>query len=285
MAEFPRLTDPLRVPWDFRPGAWIGDHRYRGRVVLPAVESLRLLADGLSRHLPGHPPGNICMARFHRFLYLEDLAGTTALTVEFSRYDGGVRARLLRQMKGRRISRMLEHAEVRFAAQDTFPEPPPLLPDRFFDAGDAVPVEPERLYRDLVPFGPAYHTVQAPLVLSGQGAAAVLVGRGGGENKDLGSPFYLDGAFHVACAWGQRYADAVTFPVAIGRYRVVSPIHAGTACRCVVLPKGGDRQGGLLFDIWILDDNGQIREAAVDVEMKDVSRGALRPPGWIRNTA
>ena len=282
MEEFSRLTTPLQVSWRFQPGSWAGDHCYKERAVLPAVDSLRLLADCLRRFFPGHPPANLRKARFKRFLHIDDLQKTCVVTIEFSRCDGGIRARLLRRLKGSRISRMLEYAEVCFNDQGIPPEPPPLLPEQIHAAGNSFVVEPQRLYRDLVPFGPAYHTVRAPIVLAGKGAAASLVGRSGGEDKDLGSPFYLDGAFHVACAWGQRYAEMVTFPVAIGDHRTVLPVAAGTACWCLVLPGRIDTKKGFLADIWIVDDEGNLRETAVGVEMRDVSKGQLRPPEWIR---
>jgi hypothetical protein len=43
----------------------------------------------------------------------------------------------------------------------------------------------------------------------------------------------------------------------------------------------GDQES-LMFDAWIYDSNGVIFEAIRGIKMRDVSRGRLHPPQWIK---
>jgi hypothetical protein len=151
------------------------------------------------------------------------------------------------------------------------------------DAGGSFSVSPERLYGELVPFGPAYRNIRRPLILWPEGAVAGIEAPdfpAAHPEGPLGSPFPLDAAFHAACAWSQRYAGVVAFPVAIGERVVLEPTRAGRSYTARIVPAfaGG---GALGFDIRIFAPDGRIHEAVFGVEMRDVSRGLSIPPEWI----
>jgi len=96
----------------------------------------------------------------------------------------------------------------------------------------------------------------------------------------LGSPFPLDAAFHAACVWGQRYAGLVGFPVGFALRWLFAPTRPGSTYTARVFPKKvhPDR---FLADIWITDIDGALQEAVLDVVMRDVSGGRIKPPSWI----
>jgi hypothetical protein len=279
------MSGPLRMERTLRPEPWTADHRHDGKAVLPAVLAVRLLAGCVRGRFPRLALNTMQKMRFRRFLPLEMGADSAcAVTVELVPAGvSGVRARLLSRLRGRHMARMLEHADLCFTGEGETLQTPAPQPPECTQHAPPFTIAPRRLYRELVPFGPAFRTVCGPLALTPVGAAASLAGRGGAMDPDLGSPFPLDGAFHVACAWGQRYAGVVAFPVAIDRHVVCHPLGEGEPCRCIVRPAVHPVPGGgLRFDIWILGRRGRIREIAQGVTMQDVSRGRLKPPGWVR---
>ncbi len=139
-----------------------------------------------------------------------------------------------------------------------------------------------RLYADLVPFGPAYHNVVGEIALTVAGATASV---SGGDFREavgpLGSPFPLDAAMHVACAWGQRYRDCVAFPVGFDRREIILPTSAGETYRCLVFPLQDD--GAVLrFDIGLFGKDDRPAEMILGLRMRDISGGRLKPPAWVR---
>ena len=85
-----------------------------------------------------------------------------------------------------------------------------------------------RLYGELVPFGPAFQSVQDRVTLTESAAVArVYAVDHPGARGPLGSPFPLDGSLHAACAWAQRYCGIVAFPVGFDERVIVQPIAPG----------------------------------------------------------
>jgi hypothetical protein len=145
----------------------------------------------------------------------------------------------------------------------------------------------EQVYRELVPFGPSYHTLQETVQLCGQVAWGSLKAPAFSHAPDpvrdsLGSPFPLDGAFHAACVLGQRAADFVPFPVGFDRRIISRPTQPGGSYRTRVqlLSRTKDE---LLFDLRIFDDQGHIFESVTGIRMRDVSGGKIKPPAWMRD--
>ena len=140
------------------------------------------------------------------------------------------------------------------------------------------------LYKDLVPFGPAYQNILDDLVVTEKGAVAYLQSSSApAPLQPLGSPFPLDAAFHAACAWGQRFSSIVGFPVGFEERIICRPTQSGGNYISRITPV---RQASdplvLIFDIWIYTEDGQPCEAVRGVQMRDVSGGRLKPPQWVR---
>lgn len=263
------------------------DHRFQGRAVLPAVEAMQLLAGWAAQIRPGLRLTEMANARFDKFLAL---APETSRLEAYCRLsglaDGRVRAALVTrtQAKSAAFTRVKEHVAVDFLPPGS-PTPAPALDMAAALEGICYSVEPTRIYQDLVPFGPAFRSIHEPLQLSADGALARLRtpdAAPGDACGPLGSPFPLDGAFHAACVWSQRYASIVAFPVGIARRRVYQSTQPGQSYVGRVVPVRRTPEE-LIFDIWILDQEGRIGEAALGVRMRDVSGGRLAPPAWIES--
>jgi hypothetical protein len=99
-------------------------------------------------------------------------------------------------------------------------------------------------------------------------------------SESLGSPFPLDAAYHCACVWGQRYARMVAFPVGFEKRTIRKHTLPGESYFCRILPVE-THSDLLVFDLWIVDENGVLFESSRGVYMKDVSAGRMKPPQWI----
>lgn len=143
-------------------------------------------------------------------------------------------------------------------------------------------VPAERLYADLVPFGPAYRNIRGDLLLAETGVSATVYGGDFPEAVGrLGSPFPLDAAMHAACAWGQRYRNRVVFPVGFDRREIFSPARPreNYLCRIHPLP---DEKTFLRFNILICGPDRKPVEAVHGLAMKEIFAERSAPPDWIR---
>lgn len=274
-------TIHLEIP--LRP--YLKDHCVDGRAVLPAVEAAELLARAAKGFQPGTDVAAMVDLRFDKFLFLDLEAKTTAAFCDLALYENGdVQAVLATRTKSKKaaMTRVKEHAAVRFSRRK------PDMPDLALDLASALEgacftVQAEKIYRDLVPFGPAFRNVTR-LHLAGGGAIAEIktpVDPVGEERtRQLGSPFPLDAAFHAACVWGQRFADVVAFPLAVDRRRIYRNTRPGDTYFGHVIPVRVE-SGLLIFDLRIFDGGGRLCETAAGVRMHDVSGGKLKPPRWI----
>jgi len=257
------------------------DHAFLGRAVLPAVEILEILASAVRERFPGVDLRMMEEALFPRFLVLEPGIPAVAAWIERQSLAGGrVKAVLGTAVRSRSgaIGRQVVHGAVVFGG--TGEEGVPGA-ERKAAAKGGVPVPADRLYRELVPFGPAYRNARDPILLDEEGAEALVAAPAGGDSRrHLGSPFPLDAALHVVSAWCQRYGGAVTFPVGFGRRRVLLPVAPGETCRIRAHARGREA-GSFLFDLTIRGPRGRLREALSGIRMRDVSRGRLHPPAWI----
>lgn len=265
---------------------WI-DHHFQGQAVLPAVEAMQLLAHWMGRLRPGMPVGHIQAAAFDKFLAMPPAGEKIQAWCELRQQpDGALAAALLTRTQARSggMSRTKIHARVEF--QSAAPSPGPMALDLAAALdGACLQVAPRALYRDLVPFGPGFQTIDQPVRLTAEGALALIRApeRWDGQTElPLGSPFVLDAAFHAACVWSQRYAGVVAFPVGIARRAVLVPTRPGDTYVARVFPVPSRDPVMLVFDIWILDFDGRPYELLQGVRMRDVSGGRLQPPAWIR---
>jgi len=287
VAEFSKIKALNRIPLQIRVLPWMLDHRFEDRAVLPAVESMQVLAESTLRHIPGMAVDVIADAVFPRFLPLSE-SGTVINAVNVIQLltDGSVSTSLQTKQKKKNITRNFEHVSCRFCVGIDKPNPPVREFNDIRNSG-SFQVTPAKLYRELVPFGEAFRNVRKNVILSGKGATAdIRAGRPGKTSVlPLGSTFILDAAFHAACVWSQRYTGIVAFPVAIRRRYIFKPASSNRCFSTIVIPRQYTQkeEQPLSFDIWILDSEELPVEAAIGVVMKDVSAGRWKAPQWVRS--
>ena len=258
---------------------WFRDHCFNGRIILPAVEAMRLLAETVQA---AHPALNVSVmgeATFTKFLEIPQDRGEIDIQVEVTQMEGGrVQARLLtrRQLKG--MSRLTGHCGVFFGGDRESDAMQPAVQGR----QAATRVSAERIYRELVPFGPAYQTLQGQVSLGHDWAQGRL------HAPDLpmdfaavGSPFPMDGAMHAACVHGQRQVDFVPFPVGFAVRQITLPTKPGEeyVFQVHLRSRAADE---LVYDLQIFDQREGIRETVRGLRMRDVSNGRIKPPAWIK---
>lgn len=260
------------------------DHRFEGRAVLPAVEALQLLAASVQAQWPDRDVRRMTDASFSRFLFIEDGEDCIAAVSEMQtdEKENLVASLLTRSPSpSGRVTRMKEHVRVCFPKIHTDVEPLPFSEALRRDDA-SLEISPRQLYAELIPFGPAFQNVIGVLHLTAQGAAAHV---GAAIHPQppgpLGSPFPLDAALHCACAWGQRYAGFVAFPVGFDKRFVFRPTIAGEIYFTRIIPVRRDATP-LVFNLWIYGLDGTLHEAVLGMAMRDVSGGRLKPPAWIR---
>ena len=252
---------------------WFKDHRFNGKIVLPAVETLLLLAAEVHKKYPEIDVRVMEDARFLRFLEIPPQSTSIEALVDCSRTDNGsIQARLLSRVRFKAMARILEHGEVVFpASRPDAPsaEIPPEPVER-----PVTEISADRIYRDLVPFGPAYHTLQKTLFLSAQGASGTLQAPDQPETgimEYLGSPFPLDGALHAACVHGQQYVDFIPFPVGFKRRVISMPTRPGKNYQTTVLSTAR-AEDELVYDLGIFDKNGKVYETVTGIRMRNVGK-------------
>lgn len=273
---------PLKVP----AAAYLKDHCFQGRMVLPAVEAMRILAEAARTRLPEIALDCITNARFDKFLYLrpEDQWIDAFSEIEMDS-NGVVTTKLITKSVSPKttITRMKEHVVLCFANPTPIGTKEPKK--KRFRGEPAYEIPIARLYQDLVPFGPAFQNIKK-LRLYQNGAEAVIASslNAPTDEAPLGCPFILDAAFHAACAWAQRHIDIVAFPVGFDYRRIINRTHWGETyeAQISVVQK---KSALLVFDIQIYSINGDLCESLTGVYMRDVSGGSLRPPQWIKATA
>ena len=304
----------MKIPLSVPIPNYLRDHCYEGRVVLPAAEALQILAGSLPEDLRRCNPLLQEAGEFSRLLPLDPEADTLNVFHEIAlSFDGHRQSRLTTLHSGRqtRLNRRMTHISVVFSAIDPAAEGGENKAAE--GSGEASPIqsagmrdedrgcgadlahdkasglkEPvftfpcERLYTDLVPFGPAYHNVVAEIGLTKTGAVTIV---SGGDHPEamglLGSPFPFDAAMHVACAWGQRFRNIVAFPIGFERREILLPTSAYDTYLCCVYPLP-EKKDVLHFNVCLYNEAHRPVEIILGLKMRDISGGRLNPPAWVR---
>ena len=274
----------MRVPVQIQNHPFLADHRVERQAVYPAVESLERLAQAVAAQYPGQGLLQSRDAQFLRFLQMPaDLTSVEAIADITPEDNTGVTASLgtsIRTPRGS-ITRIREHARVTFS--DITPPVPIPLDIACAGEGICYPLPAEKLYKELVPFGPAFQNAAGRVLLFKDGAVAALnAPRIETGPRLLGSPFPLDAAFHVACAWGQRYRSFVAFPVGYTGRKIIHPAEAGASYYCRVVPTDTQGADTILFDIWIYDAGGELCEVTAGVRMKNIFQQRMHVPEWVK---
>jgi hypothetical protein len=290
MENLPQPVETIAVPVVIPIPAYRRDHLVSGRVVLPAVEALQILAHDLPASVGANPLIQI-RGRFRHLLYIDPRLSELPAIHELLRYaDGRCLSRLATILVGRQAvwTRRVEHVSVWFAPAGREKESPRAEPAPPFDEamtleGPIFTLSSRRLYDELVPFGPAYQNVTGEVRLTPAKAVAHV---SGGAFPDavgpLGSPFPFDAALHVACAWGQRYRGTVAFPVGFHRREIHVPTRPDKTYVCCVVFLPEENPAVLRFDIWLYGEDLQPAEVIRGIEMRDIFGGRLKPPAWVK---
>lgn len=277
------LNQKMRYPYDMQVSPYLRDHYWEGKAVLPAVETMIILARAVKAHCPQLEINCLRHASFSRFLTIAPATDCLPLLIDMQGSNGGGMIASLStsiQSKTAGIRREVEHASVEFSPAD-FPggDTPPFQKVNKLE-GDCISVSAGTIYRDLVPFGKAYQNIVGDLSVSPEGALAYVSGGGEADDDLLGSPFPLDAVLHAACVWGQRFAGRVCLPVGFERRIIYQKTKKGEEYLGRIIPVSvtGDV---VIFDAWIYK-NDVLCEKINGIQMKDVTKGRIVPPDWIR---
>jgi hypothetical protein len=254
----------------------VADHAILGRAIVPGVELLNLLQRTLDESdvLPNTPP-TMRDVSFPRFLSVEETSRCTFEIALEETADGDVRSTFSSRITlpgGMQRERV--HAQVTFAHTVPCYPTPPAEGNADFD------VPAERVYRELIPFGPRFCNLRGTLRLSSTGAWATVESPFPPHPSPsrAGCPYLLDSAMHLACVWGQRYAGVVPYPTGFSSRTVFLPISQGKR-RCTAVARTVDPRR-LIFDLWLRDDDGQVCDVIGGLVMAPLAAGTL-PPAWI----
>ncbi len=263
-----------RIPCTIEVHPWFKDHFVGDKIVLPAVETMVILADHCRN---AYPQVNVRImedAGFLKFLEIPPGTATMETLVEYGPSSSGrISTKLLSHIQFTKMARIKEHGEVFFSLESL----PPSLPDTN-PAPPAVPtakINVDRLYSEMVPFGPSYRTLQDTLFLTASLAWGKLQAPrfpfSHPVQELIGSPFPLDGAMHAACVLGQQAVDFVPFPVGFAERVICRPTQPGTTylTRVIMTAKQRDE---LVFDIEIFDADGQLYESVTGLRMRDAGK-------------
>jgi hypothetical protein len=272
---------PATLPVALPPLPHLADHRIAGKATLPAVELLEIMtaavasAEGWSEVLP--LPLAMREVVFPRFLPADEIERCT-FTITLEHWGRDVRASLRSRIAlPGGLARSRTHAEATIGGAAL---PPPPLPTFAPD----FELVAERVYRELVPFGPRYRNLQGVLRLGPDGASGTVrsptppCSTFSSPSSRLGCPFLLDAAMHLACVWGQRYTGVVAYPMAFAARVLYQPTPAGER-RCLVAPTRVEARR-LECDLWLVDDCGEVCDAVTGLVMSPLAAGAV-PPAWI----
>ena len=290
MADFSQMTsNNVRLPVKIHVFPYLLDHRFEGNAVFPAVEAMQILAQSVKDSAPQTDITAITDAAFDKFLYIPPTTDKINALCSITHFENGdVTAVLQTKTRSEKatITRIKEHVTVRF------PRVRPEVAAHPQDPGSTgknhfLAITPDQIYRELVPFGPAYHNILENILIHKDGVIAKLrapiISDRVYKTGPLGSPFVLDAAFHTACVWGQRHTRMVAFPVGIEKRIIAQPTQPGGRyiSRAIPVCTDSDR---LIFDIFICDEDNTLYEIAFGVHMRDVSAGRMKPPSWIIET-
>jgi phosphopantetheinyl transferase len=282
MEDLPEIKKPVRIPITIAIPEHARDHLFMGRAVLPAVEAMRILAQSSAEFRGELPVASIINADFDKFLGIDPGAAAIDAFNEVEIHtDNSVTSKLvtLRKSEKTSITRAIEHVSLTFAGVDDSKQPP--LDDILGLEGVCLHLDRDKVYRYLVPFGPAYQNIETLHVSENGALAFVSGGTAAAPQEPLGSPFPLDASFHAACVWGQRYCGIVGFPVHLDLRMIRKKTRAGKNYITRVAPVNTDGDV-LVFNLWICDEHGDLCEEVRGLSMKDVSGKEFLPPAWVR---
>jgi len=296
MEKFSPIEKHIHQSLDIPLSPYLQDHRFMGNAVFPAVEAMEILAESAQSLVPEICVRHIRDAAFDRFLLIPPGLKSIPVIHDMEIRESEIVSRLITRIHSEKtgITRVREHVRLHFCTNESpaMPQNMTFEMPEMSDAKDCFEISCERIYAELVPFGPAYQNITGSLILTEKQAVATVRGCPDHfdfmadfpedfSNRSLGSPFAADGAFHAACAWGQRYAGIVAFPVGIGARHIFCATGMNELYKAFCIPVKYDANI-LIFNIYLYDLRGNLCEIMQNLHMRDISRGRMKAPEWIR---
>lgn len=276
------LPTTLVVPLPDMP--FLADHAISGKAIVPAVELLDLLLHVLDQQgVQLRQPLTLREVSFPRFLPADDLPRCSFEVALADASDGGVRATFSSRIAlPGGMQRLRVHAQATFGAVAQADLDPVSHPVSAPPCESCVEyqVTAERVYRELVRFGPRFCNLRGSLALAPNAAWATVESPTPPHptSSRAGCPYLLDSAMHLACVWGQRYAGVVAYPTELSSRTVFAPIAHGKR-RATVVPRSVEPRR-LVFDLWLIDQDHRVCDAVVGLAMVPLAAGPT-PPAWI----
>jgi hypothetical protein len=273
-------TSPVVLPVALPDLPDVADHAIAGRAIVPAVWLVELVVKTVAEH-QGWPtplplPVTLSDVAFPRFLPVPDVP-RCSFEVALAPTQHGLRASLRSSIAlPNGLRRTREHAQMTFVAAAVAPPLPP-APACDFE------LPAERVYRELITFGPRYCNLRETLRLGPGGAVGIVRSPGPSpEPPPLADcPYLVDSAMHLACVWGQRHAGIIAYPTGFAARVLVRPTTSGER-RCTVVPRTVEPRR-LVFDLWLCDEDGTVCDTIVGLSMSPIA-GGTPPPAWITLT-
>jgi hypothetical protein len=256
----------------------LADHAISGRAIVPAVEILNFLLRFLGEKAVAlAEPLTMRDAVFPRFLSADDIPRCRFdVTLEDAPSTAGaVRVALISRIAlPNGMERQRIHAAITFGGAPATMSAPPA------EARVDYQVSAERVYRELIPFGPHFCNLTGTLRLGPEGAWATVRSPlpGHPNPSKAGCPYLFDSAMHLACVWGQRYSGLVAYPTGFSSRTVFSPTMQGRRLCTARVRRVEPR--GLVAQLWLIDDDHRVCDATEGLAMAPVAAGAP-PPAWI----
>jgi hypothetical protein len=272
--------EPTIVPIALPPMTDVADHAIAGKATVPAVFLLDLL---VGKIVDAEAPLPLVLKNvaFPRFLLVDELPKCTlALGMEPPDALLDIRAAITSRIAlAGDMTRTRVHLAATVGGRALVPPDAPVaeLPREWaLDFETAA----DRVYSDLVRFGPRFRSLRDSVRLGWDGASAIVASPSPAlpTPSRAGCPFLFDGAMHLACVWGQRFAGYVAYPTGFATRIVTAPLaHGRRVCRMVPREVGPRR---LTCDLWLGDEDGTVHDAILGLTMAPLAAGPP-PPDWI----
>jgi hypothetical protein len=255
----------------------VADHAIAGKVTFPAVELLDIVIRqaGLAA---ATLPLAMSDAVFPRFLPADEVP-SCELMLAFERLQKppfvGTRAALSSRITlPGGILRTRVHLAVTLGGEIAAMSAPPKTMDFEID------VPAKRIYDEAIMLGPRFRSLRETARLGHKAATAIVRSPEPARDQPslAGCPFLLDGAMHLACLWGQRYAGYVAYPTGFVARLVTAPIAQGQR-QCILVPREVQARQ-FSCDLWLVDEAGYVSDAMVGLTLAPLSAGP-RPPSWL----
>lgn len=289
MEHISPLKETSSHPLQFEPMPHHGDHRFMETPVMAAAETMLFITNACCPMNTVTDP--VCMtdAVFLKFIPIAEITPkpesgrTVSFTIEITpQPDQSLQVALVALTHSRKLglTRSKTHLELSLTHHK--------IPENARPSGSPkkalCEVSADRIYNDLIRFGPAFQNLHKKLRI-GQRRIDGVVWSGGKAIVNrlpdvLGSPFPFDAAMQAACVWGQFFQGIVAFPEGFAQRIIYQKTRPETHYRIRLALRKADADQ-FLCDGWIMTSEGAVCEAFYGLSMRDLSRGRLKVPSWV----